>query len=1083
MKDDCRFPLKNDYPNLLSNIFLTSHFYCMKNLPFLRTSLFLLTSLFFVSNTSAFDFFSNTTNGAISINASTGNEAPVSCYTPTWPTTSNITMTSATFSWDAVPGAVTYSVQTRVINGTWFNVPGSPTSATSINVTWFLSNTTYEWRVKANCSGGESSPYTWPVTFTTLGWGYCNAPDWLYTTGITQTSATFDWEPVSGALNYSLQYRLVGGSWIDVPGGPFSGTWHTIYGLQPGTAYEWRVRSNCANWMYSSWSYSAGFTTLGYSCSHPYWLSTTNISQNSATFNWEYVPGAYNYSIQMRQCNGYWYDLPGGPWSGTWYTVHGLEPGTCYEWRIRSNCSNWSYSSWSYPQTFWTNGYSCATPTWPATYGITHTSATFSWSLVSGAYNYTVQIRMPNGEWYDLPGSPTHSTWFTVTNLDPCTTYNWRVKANCGYGSYSYWTSPIPFTTLCGYNCDAPYWLQTTGITESSAVLEWEPVIGAMSYSIQYRVTGGTWQYLPGGPWTGTWAHISWLQPATTYEWRVRSNCFNWTSSEWSYGVWFTTLGNTCHRPSHLSTHDITTTSATLKWSSVYGAWSYDVEIRVGNGSWTPVPGSPFTSLTATVTGLEPGTTYQWRVRTYCEYDKYSLWTKPKSFTTLHEPKCDPPYWLVTNSITESSGNLDWSDIINGVSYDIQWRPPGGDWIDLAAGPQTETWYTLTGLMSGTWYEWRVRTNCNNGLESEWSFSVSFKTLGPSCAIPTGGYTSDVTDTSVTFNWNAVAGAESYVIQARVPYGIWIELPGSPFTETSVAVDGFIPGTQYEWRLRANCTNGDHSPWTALLSFTTTGVSESGSDECDDAIELTVNSECQNIATSNEGATESVPGPMGWCAENEYNDVWYRFTMPDVANPEVTIRTTAGTLTDAIMELYRGGGCGDLEYIFCEDDNTWANGSHMPVVTITGMPNETIWVRVWGYAGTTGSFSICVFDYASSNFAAPLNATDVSYDGIPLDSPALQTADEKDGRSTLLVTPNPTSDVLQINYLQTDASMVTRIVMMDMSGRIVYDQNYKTDNVRRFTDQINVSGWSTGIYVLKVVTTEGIMSERISVVK
>src|SRR5690242_3999423 len=57
---------------------------------------------------------------------------PPQCNTPTWPTTTNITQTSATFSWDYVPGAQNYTVQVRIQYGTWYDVPGSPTSMTSI---------------------------------------------------------------------------------------------------------------------------------------------------------------------------------------------------------------------------------------------------------------------------------------------------------------------------------------------------------------------------------------------------------------------------------------------------------------------------------------------------------------------------------------------------------------------------------------------------------------------------------------------------------------------------------------------------------------------------------------------------------------------------------------------------------------------------------------------------------------------------------------------------------------------------------------------------------------------------------------
>src|SRR6187551_45269 len=98
--------------------------------------------------------FSNSPGLSKGTEAKELSSSTLACYTPTWPVTSNITQTSATFSWDLVYGAQSYSVQSRIPNGTWYNVPGSPVSGTSINVTWFLPNTTYEWRVRANCTNG-----------------------------------------------------------------------------------------------------------------------------------------------------------------------------------------------------------------------------------------------------------------------------------------------------------------------------------------------------------------------------------------------------------------------------------------------------------------------------------------------------------------------------------------------------------------------------------------------------------------------------------------------------------------------------------------------------------------------------------------------------------------------------------------------------------------------------------------------------------------------------------------------------------------------------------------------------------------
>ena len=154
----------------------------------------------------------------------------------------------------------------------------------------------------------------------------------------------------------------------------------------------------------------------------------------------------------------------------------------------------------------------------------------------------------------------------------------------------------------------------------------------------------------------------------------------------------------------------------------------------------------------------------------------------------------------------------------------------------------------------------------------------------------------------------------------------------------------------------------------------------------------------------------------------------------------------------------------------------------MPVVTITGAPGETIWVRVWGYNGATGTFSICVFDYQSNDF--------VEDDGpaIPVTGEQLEDVtkfEPKENAITSLyqVAPNPASDVLHVAYQQTEESTVTNLVMTDMSGQIVMKKEYDSRDIDEFSDQLDVSQLVPGMYILQIVTTNGIVSEKISVVK
>ena len=378
----------------------------------------------------------------------------------------------------------------------------------------------------------------------------CETPSALTTTNITETSATFNWSAVAGAVSYSVQIRWPNGTWTYVPGSPFYDTFVMVNGLNPGTTYEWRVRANCNTGETSYWTVAESFTTNGTSnCTAPVTLETYNIGQTTATWDWSPVSGAVNYSVQWRFAGGTWNNLAGGPWSGTLLNVGGLSPATTYEWRVRSNCGYGVVSDWSVAESFTTLTSACATPTGLSTTNITGNSATFNWNAVAGAQSYSVQIRWPNGTWTYISGSPFNNTSATVNNLNPATTYEWRVRANCAYGDYSYWSPAMTFTTTGSSSCTAPDWLGTFNITQTTATWDWNPAPGAWSYSVQWRYAGGTWNNLSGGPWSGTLLNVGGLQSGTAYEWRVRSNCSNGVVSDWSIPSAFTTLSGTCTTP------------------------------------------------------------------------------------------------------------------------------------------------------------------------------------------------------------------------------------------------------------------------------------------------------------------------------------------------------------------------------------------------------------------------------------------------------------------------------------------------------------------------------------------------------
>lgn len=102
--------------------------------------------------------------------------APVVCNAdvPTGLSASNVSSTTATLSWDAVPGA-SYDLRYREVGSTaWTTIA---VTGISSNISGLTALTDYESQVRSKCSGGSNSAYSSSVNFTTtdVQLNYCNS--------------------------------------------------------------------------------------------------------------------------------------------------------------------------------------------------------------------------------------------------------------------------------------------------------------------------------------------------------------------------------------------------------------------------------------------------------------------------------------------------------------------------------------------------------------------------------------------------------------------------------------------------------------------------------------------------------------------------------------------------------------------------------------------------------------------------------------------------------------------------------------------------------------------------------------------
>ena len=121
-----------------------------------------------------------------------------------------------------------------------------------------IDSSTYEVRVKAICSTGDSSNYSTTVNFTTDI--SCQATSNPIISSITNNSAMVSWTSGGNETQWELDYRLsTNATWqtVSVNTNPT----YTLNGLSDSSTYEVRVKAICSIGDSSSYSTIVSFTT------------------------------------------------------------------------------------------------------------------------------------------------------------------------------------------------------------------------------------------------------------------------------------------------------------------------------------------------------------------------------------------------------------------------------------------------------------------------------------------------------------------------------------------------------------------------------------------------------------------------------------------------------------------------------------------------------------------------------------------------------------------------------------------------------------------------------------------------------
>ncbi|RAJ77269.1 putative secreted protein (Por secretion system target) [Chitinophaga dinghuensis] len=209
------------------------------------------------------------------------------------------------------------------------------------------------------------------------------------------------------------------------------------------------------------------------------------------------------------------------------------------------------------------------------------------------------------------------------------------------------------------------------------------------------------------------------------------------------------TAGSACASPSGLSSSSITATTATIGWTAVSGATSYDVDYKATTSSTWINAATATSSVSAGLTGLAANTTYDYRVRSNCASGSSTY--SAGQFLTPSPGGCFAPTGLNSTSITSSGATVTWTAVSGAAGYDVDYKANSAStWINAVTGT-TSTSVNLTGLSALTLYNWRVRTRCS---DTSTYASSQFTTASAGCASPLDTATNNTIAGAATIPFN-----------------------------------------------------------------------------------------------------------------------------------------------------------------------------------------------------------------------------------------------------------------------------------------------------------------------------------------
>ncbi|MEK7295335.1 MAG: fibronectin type III domain-containing protein, partial [Actinomycetota bacterium] len=327
-------------------------------------------------------------------------------------------------------------------------------------------------------------------------------------------------------------------------------------------------------------------------------------------------------------------------------------------------------------------------------------------------------------------------------------------------------------------------------------------------YVVESSPDGTTWTVFADGTSASASATVTGLTNGTAYTFRVSATNAAGTGTTSTVSAAVTPRTVPSAPTSVAGTPG--NTQVSLTWTAPNNGGSaitdYVVESSPDGTTWTVFADGVSTAASATVTGLTNGTAYTFRVSAVNAVGTGATSTASSAVTPATVPGAP-------TSVVGTSGNtqvsLTWTAPVgNGGSaitdYVVEFND-GVSWATFADGTSTSASATVTGLINGTAYTFRVSaTNAaGTGATSTASSAVTPRSTpgAPTSVVGTSG------NASVSLAWtapasNGGAAITDYVVEFNDGVS-WAIFADGTSTSASATVTGLTNGTAYTFRVAA----------------------------------------------------------------------------------------------------------------------------------------------------------------------------------------------------------------------------------------------------------------------------------------